>query len=321
MSGGKSKLKLKGDYPASPKKRKLTRFTPELEQREGSVTPPRHSKARTDVYVFDFDDVRAPPEDDYEPDKASFEERLADVSRLDDPEAWEGLYSQPAPMPLRWQRRDGPRKAPNGLETEQVINEHGAVLNKYMFDLYSKEGMTEDDYAEHIRLGMWRRTHKEEVLRQQEAEKERIAKAERDRVERERLQREEADRIRKHEERKKLKAAEASREMRDGYSAAWTKLLAGAASTDALSYIDVPWPVDPANPRFDAPSVFQFLTGHIPEAKGRKAALRTAVLAYHPDRFDRFVSRVPEARGERARVRELGLMLSQTLNELLSDLS
>jgi flagellar biosynthesis GTPase FlhF len=181
-------------------------------------------------------------------------------------------------------------------------------------------------YAEHIRLGMWRRTHKEEVRRQEEAERQRVEREKRERKERERARRLEAERIRKLEERAARKSRAEEARIREEYEDKWRKLndvlnhrSAGPAAP--LRASDFPWPLHPGASSIDTASVSLFLVDHLSrdDVKKRKQVLRTAVLAYHPDRFDRLVARISEdANAERQDVRERGLRVSQVLNELLA---
>lgn len=239
--------------------------------------------------------------------------------------------------------------------------------------------MDEDEYAEFVRAGMWRRKNREEVERLERLEKERREKDERDRRDRDKAMREERERIRRLEERKKRKSKEEETEARKRYDEGWRKLhqavsAAGAAPpaastsasasssasstpappppeapadgsdapTDApeaakpatdskfsfpLRFSDFPWPLYPpmAFPPLSWPAPTDLTTAAISSfllpdslpADKHKATLRQAVLAYHPDRFERYVLRVPEDKEDvRERVRELGLRVSQVLNDL-----
>jgi hypothetical protein len=173
---------------------------------------------------------------------------------------------------------------------------------------------------------MWRRTHQEEVRRQQEAERQRAEREKRERKERERARRLEAERIRKLEERAARKSRAEEGLIREGYEDKWRKLNSilndrTVSPASPLRASDFPWPLHPGASSIDASSVSLFLLDHLPrdDVKKRKQVLRTAVLAYHPDRFDRLVARISDnADGERQAVRERGLRVSQVLNELLA---
>lgn len=212
--------------------------------------------------------------------------------------------------------------------------------------------LDEEEYAEYVRAGMWRRKNKEEVERREALERERKVREEKESRENDKRRREEAARIKKLEERRRADADKEEKAARELYAERWTRLAAPAPtpnpppSTDSdappppttrpLRFTDVPWPLYPPMPlpplswpsvALITPSALStFLLSHIPSAQ-RKTTLRAAVLAYHPDRFERIVGRVEDARvkeGEegnfdatRERVRELGLRVSQVLNELM----
>lgn len=211
-------------------------------------------------------------------------------------------------------------------------------------------GMDEEEYAEYVRAGMWRRKNKEEVERREALDKARREKEVKEKAESEKRSREEKERIKKLEERGRKNKEKEDKDARASYEDRWKRLLAApppapnptpTASTlsDApivppapsqphpLRFTDFPWPLYPPMPlpplSWPAPSLItpsalsSFLLAHLPSDK-RKATLRAAVLAYHPDRFDRLVNRIPEEKEElRERVRELGLRTSQVLNDLM----
>lgn len=106
---------------------------------------------------------------------------------------------------------------------------------------------------------------------------------------------------------------------------------ASPATTDLaafpLRFSDFPWPLYPpmAFPPLSWPtlddissaSISSFLLPDSLPADKHKTVLRQAVLAYHPDRFERYVLKIPEDKEDvRERVRELGLRVSQVLNDL-----
>ncbi|KAK4052419.1 hypothetical protein OIV83_002221 [Microbotryomycetes sp. JL201] len=96
-----------------------------------------------------------------------------------------------------------------------------------------------------------------------------------------------------------------------------------------LRYTDFAWPVFPPMPLpplswptvddITSSAVARFLLEPYEGDKDkRKQVLRQAVLMYHPDRFSRLVERVPEDKQDvRDRVTELGLRVSQVLNDLM----
>lgn len=214
-------------------------------------------------------------------------------------------------------------------------------------------GLDEEEYAEYVRAGMWRRKNKEEIERRELLEKERKVKEEKERVEVEKRRREEKEKIRRLEERRRANSEKEEKEARVSYEERWKKLLAAPpptpnptppaepspTTTDAppgptplapLRFTSFPWPIYPPMPlpplswpsasQITPTAISTFLLSHLPSSS-RKSTLRQAVLAYHPDRFERLVMRVPEDKEggteTRERVRELGLRTSQVLNDLM----
>ncbi|GAA5876620.1 hypothetical protein JCM3774_006003 [Rhodotorula dairenensis] len=102
---------------------------------------------------------------------------------------------------------------------------------------------------------------------------------------------------------------------------------AGHSTSFPLRFTDFPWPLYPpmAFPPLSWPaiddvssdSVSAFLLPDSLPADKHKLVLRQAVLAYHPDRFERYVLKIPDDKDDvRERVRQLGLRVSQVLNDL-----
>jgi actin-related protein len=170
---------------------------------------------------------------------------------------------------------------------------------------------------------MFRRTRKEEIARLEAQEKERKLKEKKRAESIARQKALEEERLRKLEERARRKAQEGTVKSREAYQAAWARLVDPKRQQEQLRLEDFPWPISrESGGQLDADGVQSFLLAHLDVgdlteqdlAKKRKQALRTAVLAYHPDRFERYVLRVQE--NQRTSVREMGrklcMMLSST---------
>jgi hypothetical protein len=344
MAGGSLRYKGGDDRPHRKKRRRESPSVAE-EALAPERPPPRSSKPRLDTYVFDDDDYA---EDDELPSAASraaaearlraeedarvaqdeFQARLFEEMREDEgADRFEGLYAPPAAahhLPNRWRAETNSNYYPGGgrerVSTQRLVDPlTGVVVNAHVFDL--KDAMDDEAYAEHIRTGMYRRTHAEEIRRAEEADAARKARERKLAAELKAAQRAEADRIRAAERDTKAAEAEAVKARRAAYDAAWTRLVSLPAD-QPLRPLDFPWPVGPGD-AMDAKSISRFLLGHLgPEDddKARRRALRAPVMAYHPDRIARLVDRIPEAKGERQTVRELALRVSQLLNDLLASL-
>ncbi|BGP02006.1 hypothetical protein RTG_02325 [Rhodotorula toruloides ATCC 204091] len=310
--------------------------------RDESLTPPR-SRSRPPATTvppedWGFDESALPPEQAYKKTRTDdeFYESLADAEAQDQGVGHyeDELYARQ--VPAYASHYGSAAAAAAGIEP----GGKGNWLNQ----------MDDEEYAEWVRAGMWRRRNKEETERIERAEKERKVKEERERIEREKRTREERERIRKLEERKKRKSEEEEKAARTRYDDGWKKLqqavatTAPAASTDTatdgdasssgtstpafpLRFTDFPWPLYPpmAFPPLSWPShtditstaISTFLLPPSLPADKHKGVVRQAVLAYHPDRFERYVLKIPEEKEDvRERVRELGLRVSQVLNDL-----
>jgi len=273
-----------------------------------SLSPPRNPPP-----IHDFDESSLPPEQAYKRtriEEEEFEERLMDARVQDE---GVGFYENSL------YERQLPAYASSFGGAAGVAAGMGAGRGR-------GDGMDEEEYAEYVRAGMWRLKNKErlEWLEQQE----RLKKVgdEKERVEGEVKRKEEREKRKKLEERKKRKVFEGEEEARKRYEESWKKLQTLSKTMD-LQFSDFPWPLFPpfALPPLSWPSINDITPSTItsfllPETLGkeeRKTRLRSAVLSYHPDRFERFVLKVPEEKEEvRTRVRELGLRVSQVLNEI-----
>ncbi|GAA5975007.1 hypothetical protein JCM11641_006800 [Rhodosporidiobolus odoratus] len=326
---------------ASRKSRRKHRRDREQE----SLTPPRHRPAASSQSVtpddWGFDESSLPPEQAHKRTRTDdeFFESLADAEQQDQGVGYfeEELFSRQ--MPTYNSYYGSAAGAAAGFEKGSTGN-HLAQMD-------------EEEYAEYVRAGIWRMRHKEELERQERAAKEKKVKEEREKKENEKRNREERERIRKLEERRKQKNKEEEEGAQRRYEEGWKRLQqpAPASASSAaptatptdnfqpsssskpptpypLRFTDFPWPLFPplALPPlswpqvsdFTAPAISTFLLPDSLPSEKHKAVLRQAVLAYHPDRFERLVGRIPEEKEDvRERVRELGLRVSQVLNELM----
>ncbi|TFK44899.1 hypothetical protein BDQ12DRAFT_673780 [Crucibulum laeve] len=291
-------------------------------------------------YKPDYEAIRA------ELEEQRFREKMFDAlgedERLDSVEA---KLNDFAHVPDRWRTAGGGSKG-----KRRAYGEEGDDLLKL-----DPSTMDEEEYAEWIRRGMYRKTHAEEYEEQQ---RKKAAAAARKAEEKER--RAETKRLEKEaeEERKIKKRERESRKWdyaREEYHLRWKALLtlSGSEDTTELLFEDIPWPIVDAHrqkpekkrlskrgeertlpPRisiddltaeaisaFILPIVSASVTGQEGEEekkKGRKEKLREAFLRFHPDKFEgRFMKRVRE--GDRKRVREAIGQVSRVLNGLMGE--
>ncbi|KDN52873.1 hypothetical protein K437DRAFT_253818 [Tilletiaria anomala UBC 951] len=204
-------------------------------------------------------------------------------------------------------------------------------------DFLKRGGMDMDDeqYAEYVREGMWRRSNASYIRDQEErARQETKRKAEKE--EKAHRRRERAKRREKEAKRQRFEEEQfALREARKKWEDRWTQLRAAKAgeTTDPLWFSDLPWPClsmwnGDLNPVLTKEAISRFLLApdgldadKAASAASARTRLRTALLRYHPDRFlsAPWYARIPEASHLREKVRECVLQIARILNELQAE--
>jgi flagellar biosynthesis GTPase FlhF len=189
--------------------------------------------------------------------------------------------------------------------------------------------MTEEEYAEWIRNGMYRLKHKEEYA-QREREKE--AKLQKE-IEREKAREEAERRERRHERKRReaLRLEEAKKEEeakaqsahdlqqeRERYQARWTSITStGEVEETQLAFEDIPWPIyKPITlDNLTKDRIRTFL--HAQGGDVRKV-LRETIRSFHPDRF--FGRILPRVRASDADQVKQGVeTCSRIINDLLRE--
>ena len=316
---------------AARKARKRAKKEKASRRRHQDHSPPFSSKPtdagrRSDDFIFeyyDFDDTYGPPPPpssyklDEENLRAEIEEQRFQDKLCDAFEADEQLHLRDehmnsyAHVPYRWRDRG----------TEDNMGGMGSMSG-------DPHTMDDEEYAEWMREGMWRKKHAKEFEEQKRQEAVRAEKLKRERearTETERLLRAEGEERRRRKSRRKL---EQERIYREEYERKWTILLQKdqAAPSKLLSFADIPWPVFPLFLSFKSgeeivPVTMEHLT---PTAiatfilprfedesmsskerdKKRKDVLRETILRFHPDKFEGRVLRqvVDSDRSEERRV-------------------
>jgi len=263
----------------------------------------------------------ASSDDDYGPQPASkddemeetqFQEKLcdafADDERLDSLEARLNGY---APMPARWRSRF----------------EDDAWLRA------DPQTMDEEQYAEWIRVGMYRcvgaqdgkqstqslfnrKTYANEYAEQQKRKAERAAhRAD------EKRKRKTKEMSKEDSERTGQRQADA----RAAYEHQWTALLGLDNKNADIGFADIPWPVMGnhrpvliADLTADAVAAF-LLPGGVPgHGRSRKEVLRETLLRFHPDKFEGRLMQAVRAE-EQAVVREGVGRVVRVLNSLMAE--
>ncbi|PFH52130.1 hypothetical protein AMATHDRAFT_132868, partial [Amanita thiersii Skay4041] len=274
-------------------------------------------------------------------DEQRFREKM--FSQMDDEERLDSIeaqFNEFAHIPGRWKYGGGLRTGDFAYEAEN-IDYHSKADPRYMDD---------EEYAEWIRVGMYRLKHAEEY-----AEQERKKAARAARLAEEKAKKEESTRLEKaaEEDRKRKKS---KREItlwsnaREQYDQRWKMMLSDdgyhqlTSSHGGLEFADIPWPIidiyhenskgvrhrNPA--RHLAPiraenlteeAITKFLISGGTEIslepvplKEKREKLREAMLRFHPDKFEgRFMKLIAE--GEREEVREGIGCVARVLNGLL----
>ncbi|KIK09244.1 hypothetical protein K443DRAFT_451405 [Laccaria amethystina LaAM-08-1] len=252
---------------------------------------------------------------------------LGDDERLDSIEA---RFNDFGHLPDRW-RSARSLKAGEGIRDEDD------------FFRLDPQNMDEEEYAEWVRTGMYRKTHAAECA---EYLRKKAAKAAR-RAE-EKARKAETLRLEKamKEERQRKKQEQESRRLdyaREEYHMRWKILLSAPGDDDpvGISFHSIPWPVaaayqckanksnDKKRATFSvddltAEAISAFLLDSISgrpaeeRKKERREKLREAFLRFHPDKFEgRFMRGV--TREDEEKVRQAIGQVSRALNVLLSE--
>ncbi|KAF9243160.1 hypothetical protein BU15DRAFT_86553 [Melanogaster broomeanus] len=269
-----------------------------------------------------------PTSSSYRPDYATIQAEMEEIrfrekmwGALEDDERLDGIdfkLNDYVHIPERW----------GGSHTGR--DKHDALDPHYMDD---------DEYAEWIREGMWRKKHAREYEEQAQRQaakaaqkaREKEIKAETVRLEKLVSQREE--RRRKDRQRRREEA------YRQFYDRRWKELLDPQAQEDRpLAFIDIPWPIlaahSSSNDRvfnveeITADAVSTFLLPDVgnlvstasksDEIKRRdRDRLRETMLRFHPDKFEgRLMQRV--LADDRDRVKEAAGQVARILNVLMN---
>jgi hypothetical protein len=306
-----------------------------------SYVPPRPSKDRPYIpysYNDEDDESKLPPSQSEKRDTAidddeTFQKRLFDAMREDERTDAFDASTREAGFGFDYREALPERKAfgrSNVVDDRYVDPLTGIVVNRVIF----KDAMNEDEwvsisfkgstdcrliicalvprYADHIRHGMYRRTRKEEIARQERLAAERKAKEAKKAEEFRRMQDIENERQKQLDERVRRKKEEGVTKSREAYQASWARLVDPNRQSELLAMEDYPWPHLSEMGEMNAETVKRFLLNHLNDIddeqeleKKRKQAIRTAVLAYHPDRFERYVLRAKKE-SQRESIREMG---------------
>ncbi|KAF7362239.1 hypothetical protein MVEN_00570100 [Mycena venus] len=240
-------------------------------------------------------------------------------------------------------------KMAGAFEDDDRLDSLEAQMNEYAHTIFFKMDpryMDDEEYAEWIRAGMYRKTHAQEYAEEQQKKAARDAR----RAE-EKAAKAETARLAKlaEEERKRKKLEKEIRRAdyaREEYHSRWKTLLAAPSDTEnpqsLLSFSDIPWPIvsahrqkpdkkgssqtaPPPTVSLDDLTVEAITTFLVPlpangetEKKHRKDKLRETFLRFHPDKFEgRLMNRVRET--DQQRVRDAIGVVVRALNALIGE--
>ncbi|KAF8653309.1 hypothetical protein AX16_004009 [Volvariella volvacea WC 439] len=267
-------------------------------------------------------------EDDGAPDAEIEEQRfrekmfdaLGDDERLDSLEARFNDYGH---VPDRWRAAGSIPRGGGRYDDNEAWEGHLKM---------DPNTMDDEEYAEWIRIGMYRRTHAQEYVEQQRRKAEHAAKIAAEKVKKAETAR--LEKLAEEERRQRRLAKEARRQdrARAEYECRWKALADIATDGDktgapSLTFSDIPWPVFAAfsekmtlgeMTRDEVASFLLTSTDAERSRKERKDKLREAILRYHPDKFEgRYLEHV--VRGDREKVRAGIGEVVRALNALLAE--
>ncbi|GAA5967047.1 hypothetical protein JCM3765_003688 [Sporobolomyces pararoseus] len=306
---------------------------------EESISPPRNrnksqqQQQQQQQNDDDFDESSLPPSQAYkktrtseeeEEEEREFEEKLKQASYVDQ---GIGCYEE---NDLLYYSTSYSSAAGNAAGVSSNKNRQGG------------NEMDEEEYAEYIRAGMWRLQNKErlEFLEKQE----KFKKQQEEKIRLDFLEKEKKSKLKtlKLEQKKRDQLEKDKDQARERYKLGWNKLQK-LDNTSSLRFTDFVWPIFPpfALPPISWPriqdltkeAIDEFLlppstsgVASVEEEDERRGKMRSAVLSYHPDRFERLVKKIKQDDDKedgsisvQERVRELGLRVSQVLNDLLKE--
>lgn len=230
-----------------------------------------------------------------------FRERMsmafADDERLDSLEAQFNEFSH---VPKRW----------GGDSARPVYDDDGDFMKldpRYMDD---------EEYAEWIRAGMYRKSHAQEYEEARRRKAEKAARRAREKAAKEesrRLERQVEEERRQRRRNRDIRRRELARQE---YESRWKELLSLPPAN--LHFDDIPWPIVAPRPSvavedltLEAVSLFLFS-----EETTKKDRLRETYLRFHPDKFESRLMKLVKS-GEQEKVR-LGMsQVVRILNDLM----
>ncbi|KIJ65929.1 hypothetical protein HYDPIDRAFT_87879 [Hydnomerulius pinastri MD-312] len=300
---------------SSKKRRRDDPSIPDIDDDVYGPPPPPSSSA----HKLDYDAIQA------EMEEMRFREKMwgafEDDERLD---AIDSKFNDYAHVPDRWGRGHDKR------------DEHDMLDPQYMDD---------DEYAEWVRNGMWRKKHAGEYEEQARKDAAKAARKSREKEIKAETARLEKAALERREHRRWEKTRRREEEYRQSYERRWKELLGPQTEENQpLTFADIPWPLFAAQslaahePCDKILTIEEFTTEAISmfvvpissnpapapsesdenKKRERRDKLKETMLRFHPDKFEgRIMRRVLTK--DKDRVREAVGQVARALNTLMSE--
>ncbi|GHJ89287.1 hypothetical protein NliqN6_5689 [Naganishia liquefaciens] len=319
--------------------------------RDASITPPRKRAApcsddadRSRTYGYKTEGGIAEwDEDVWEPHQNGFDRRREAAQKAHEEEEWRAkmfdlMEDQEGPNPFvsgRYRSPPPPRAPTPPSPARQALPKRFQPGD----DVPDFSTMDDEEYAEAIRYGMWRRQNREEVERLERLKKAQEEEERRKAKLKDAQEREEKRRIEILKRERGAQDAKRIQHELSEYKAKWESLRASgnkdtADTATRLRLVDMPWPIFHGSSfHVFAPGMLSidkirgFYTAMLTPTSGTdteedraalKKVLREAILAYHPDRFvGRYLDKVQDE--EKEMVKEAVIRTSQIINELAAE--
>ncbi|KAJ7583308.1 hypothetical protein C8J56DRAFT_710495, partial [Mycena floridula] len=213
-------------------------------------------------------------------------------------------------------------------EYAHIPRHWGGDISEDQFLGTDPQFLDDEEYAEWIRKGMYKKSHAQEYAEQQRKEEERKARRLKEKAVRAETRRLEKAAEEERRKRKKEKDQRKQDYAREEYEIRWQNLR-DSGDTSFLAFSDIPWPILSAHKQkrdstrtpvisledLTTEAISSFLFG---DTKSRKDKLRETFLRFHPDKFEgRLMGRVKQ--GDREKVKNALGQVVRILNDLMAE--
>ncbi|RHZ86721.1 hypothetical protein Glove_46g95 [Diversispora epigaea] len=200
---------------------------------------------------------------------------------------------------------------------QEAINSSSSSINgSYTYERGSGiNNMSEEEYANYIRKGMYEKQHEQE-LREQRMREEKLRKREKERQKRKAESRAKAEKEEKERERREKRYRnQLNQERRDEYFKKWNEF--DIKGDSIIKFQDIPWPIKDIT-KLTRKNVEEFLLFGINDHLEIKSLLRNEQIRFHPDRWQRFIKRIPTDK-QREKIMNTVTEISRAINVLVEE--